>query len=510
MTRYSLDLSFEEFKESLSPDDLLTTVPGLYFSPRSGRVLIVEPESASWLVVSQNELGLLVERGLLAPGSVTRASQKLTDLQAGLGPELLIELERWLYRLFIRNMLAINGYGYHQPTRLWSVQKYPHYFNLHLTESCNLSCRYCRVGDSPAASSMMPVDICQKIIRRVIEEIPGTKIIIGFHGGEPLLNPECLVEGSKYAREVARSAGKEITLSLQTNGILLQKYSQLLKELNVEIGVSLDGPAVIHDRHRVFSSGRGSFDRVMAGIQAARQAGLNPGYLAVIHDPNDYLSVAGFMVETLGATSFRLNFSCYEGRAKSELDFDPGRAAAFARNWLQLVDFVLEHHRRTGVWLSIDDLNLFVAHLLTRDRPHMCYRSPCGAGNAILGFGSDGKIYPCEELVGKEQFCLGDINAASTLDRLLDESQALARVSESRKVENVAHCASCPWRRFHGAGCLNKSFEYFGDLEHGDPMCHFYRVVFEELMWRLADNPELINLISYYKKYIRVQNEWPT
>ncbi|MDH7494315.1 MAG: radical SAM protein, partial [Candidatus Saccharicenans sp.] len=282
MTRYSLDLSFEDFKQSLSPDDVLTSVPGLYFSPRSGRVLIVEPESASWLVMPQREFGTLVKHGLLAPGSGARSSRQLGDLvssEPGPDPDFKEGLDKWLYRLFTRNMLAINGYGYYQPSRLWAVQKYPHYFNIHLTESCNLACRYCRVGDSLIPADMMSVDTCKKIIRRVIEEIPGTKLIIGFHGGEPLLNLECVVEGSKYAREVARSTGKEITLSLQTNGVLLRRYSQLLKELKVEVGVSIDGPAAIHNRYRVFGSGRGSFDEVMAGIQAARQDGLNPGYL---------------------------------------------------------------------------------------------------------------------------------------------------------------------------------------------------------------------------------------
>jgi len=508
MSLYNLDLSYEDFRKVLLPDDVLTAVPGLYFSPRQGRVLIVEPETASWLVLSQTEFSFLVNCGLLQPGSSTRSWIKLGQLQAGLDSGRQDELGRRLYRLFIRNMITINGYGYHQPSQLWAVQKYPHYFNLHLTEGCNLACRYCRVGDGFIPADMMSVDTCKKIIRRVIEEIPGTKIIIGFHGGEPLLNLEGVVEGSKYAREVARSAGKEVTLSLQTNGVLLRQHSNLLQELKVEVGVSIDGPAAIHNRHRVFGSGRGSFEEVMAGIQAARQAGLNPGYLAVVHNPDEYLLVARFMVETLGATSFRLNFSCYEGRAKTKLDFDPTRAAAFARRWLELIDFVLEHHSRTGLWLSLDDLNLFVAHLLTKDRPHMCYRSPCGAGNAILGFGADGKIYLCEELVGKPEFCLGDINTARPLVELLDNSEVYARVAEQRKVDQVPACADCPWRRFHGAGCLNKSFEYFGDLEHRDPMCHFYRVIFEELMWKLNDHPELVNLISYYKKYIKVQNDW--
>jgi len=506
MSLYSLDLNYDDFKKLISPDDTLATVPGLYFSPRADRILIVEPDSASWLVINQTDFGFFVQQGLLAPGSSSRSWRKLKDLRTAVSSASADWLDRWLYRLFIRNMVTVNSYSYNQPSELWPVQKYPHYFNLHLTESCNLSCRYCRVGDMDLSPEPMSVDTCKKIIRRVMEEIPGEKIIIGFHGGEPLLNIDCVREGSQYARELARSLSKEVTLSLQTNGLLLRKYSGLLKELGIEVGVSLDGPPDIHNRHRIFRTGQGSFEEVMAGIHAARAAGLNPGYLAVIHQPENYLSVARFMVETLGATSFRLNYSCFEGRAKKELDFDFRRAGAFARNWLELIDFVMEHHRLTGTWLSIDDLNLFVAHLLTKDRPQMCYRSPCGAGNSILGFGADGKIYLCEELVGKEEFCLGDINSAPRLDKLLEQSEVYARAAAKRLVDRVPACAACPWKRFHGAGCLNKSFEYFGDLDYRDPMCHFYRVVFEELMWRLTDHPELTSLISYYKKYIKLNN----
>ncbi|MGQ9802194.1 MAG: radical SAM protein [Candidatus Saccharicenans sp.] len=511
MAEYTLDLTFEKFKENLSPDDLLFTLPGLYFSSRDQRILVVEPESASWIVLKKTDFSLLVSAGLIKPGSSERAFVRLSDLnlfqsqQPTSSTDYLLHL---LYKLFIRNMVAINGYSYHQPSSLWSVQKYPHYFNLHLTESCNLSCRYCRVDHNGSDPMMMSVETCKKIIKRVLEEVPGKKCIIGFHGGEPLLNIEAVMEGSRYAREIAASVGKELTLSLQTNGVLLPRYSQLLKDLQVEVGVSIDGPEELHNRHRIFRSGRGSFQEVMAGIEAARNSGLNPGFLAVIHNPEDYLAVAGFFFEQLKTRSFRLNYSCYEGRAKRELSFNPHRAAEFARHWLQLVDYGLEEFKRTGTWLSLDDLNLFVAHLIAKDRPHMCYRSPCGAGNAILGFGHDGRIYPCEELVGKDEFCLGHIDDPLSLGRLLAESELLASLSSSRKVDNVPACADCPWRHFHGAGCLNKSYEYFGDTAHRDPMCHFYRTIFEELMWKLQDNPELVNLISYYKKYIKVQNEW--
>ncbi|MDD8020081.1 MAG: radical SAM protein [Acidobacteriota bacterium] len=504
----NLDLSFKTFNEALTPETVITSVPDLYLSPRDQRVLLVEPETASWLILPRVEFGFLVKRGLMKPDSDGRSWRKLGEISSDLNSESAHQLRSCLYRLFIKDMITINGYSYHQPSTLWAIQRYPHYFNLHLTESCNLACRYCRVNHNGPELMMMSAETCKRIIRRVLEEIPGEKCIIGFHGGEPLLNIDCVLEGSKYAREVASSLGKSVTLSLQTNGLLLAKYSQLLKELKVDVGISIDGAEEIHNRYRVFRSGRGSFDEVMSGIQSAHQAGLSTGYLAVIHDPENYLPVARFMTESLKARSFRLNFSCYEGRAKKELDFDPGRAAEFARHWLELVDFAREDHQLNGDWLSIDDLNVFMAHLVSKDRPQMCYRSPCGAGNAILGFGHDGKIYLCEELVGKEEFCLGDINDAPRLTQLLDESEICARVKEKRKVENVAACADCPWKRFHGAGCLNKGFEFFGDLEHRDAMCYFYRTIFEELIWKLTDNRELVNLINYYKKYIKIENGW--
>jgi len=495
-------LEFSEFKKALSPESVITSVPGLYFSPRGNRCLVVEPETASWCILTEETRDYLTNQGLLRPDLEQRTWRHLNDLYLTSGGWNEERVDRILYSLFVRNMITLNGQTYYQPSNLWTVQKYPHYFNIHVAESCNLACRYCRCDHQSPDPMLMSVETCKKIIRRVMEEIPGEKIIIGFHGGEPLLNIDCIIEGARYVREIAPSLGKKVTLSLQTNGILLTKYSELLKELKVETGVSLDGPEAIHNRQRVFASGRGSFGEVIEGLRKARKIGLNPGLLAVVSDPENYTEVARFMVENLDSRSFRLNYLCYEGRAKKQFDFEVDRAAAFADNWLKLVDLAVDYQKKTGKWLSIDDLNLFIAHLADKSRPHMCYRSPCGAGNSILGFGYDGQIYPCEELVGKENFCLGTIDDPRPLSNLLMESEINQRIQEKRKVENINKCRTCPWRRFHGTGCLNKSYEFFGDTEFEDPMCYFYRRIFEELMWKVTENPELKNLIGHYHKYV--------
>lgn len=64
--------------------------------------------------------------------------------------------------------------------------------------------------------------------------------------------------------------------------MISQRWCDLFREYNVKVGVSLDGPARLHDRNRVDRAGRGTFDRVMRGVRMLQDAGLNPSVIAVI------------------------------------------------------------------------------------------------------------------------------------------------------------------------------------------------------------------------------------
>lgn len=62
--------------------------------------------------------------------------------------------------------------------------------------------------------------------------------------------------------------GKKLTYSMTTNGSLLEdEVVDYLKENNINLMISLDGPKSIHDRNRRLGDGRGTYDFVMAKIQ---------------------------------------------------------------------------------------------------------------------------------------------------------------------------------------------------------------------------------------------------
>jgi uncharacterized protein len=165
---------------------------------------------------------------------------------------------------------------------------------------CNLNCSYCYVynaGDlsyltQPLVMSDATVDA---LVKRVAEHCRRHRLGVFtfvFHGGEPLM------AGPRFFRHFAARVAAElppdtkVRLRLQSNGTLVTKaWCELLKELKIGLGISLDGPKRINDLHRVNHAGKGSYDRVKAGWDTARSCGLQPGLLTVVNVDADPLEI---------------------------------------------------------------------------------------------------------------------------------------------------------------------------------------------------------------------------
>jgi uncharacterized protein len=70
---------------------------------------------------------------------------------------------------------------------------------------------------------------------------------------------------------------------LQTNGILLDdEWCAFLKENDFLVGLSLDGPKDIHDRYRKDRGGKGSYDKVMRGMDLLHKHGVEFNVMATV------------------------------------------------------------------------------------------------------------------------------------------------------------------------------------------------------------------------------------
>jgi uncharacterized protein len=63
-----------------------------------------------------------------------------------------------------------------------------------------------------------------------------------------------------------------VTHSFQTNGTLINEaWCDFFAEEHINLGVSIDGPKPLHDRNRRTRSGRGTFDKTIAGVRLLRR-----------------------------------------------------------------------------------------------------------------------------------------------------------------------------------------------------------------------------------------------
>lgn len=151
---------------------------------------------------------------------------------------------------------------------------------------CNLDCDYCYLPDR-MSKTRMEMSTLRKLMERVFES--GLVTPDGFqllwHAGEPTAVP---VDWYEEAFEVINSfpgARQRILHTFQTNATLLNdRWCEFFKKHRIEVGVSIDGPAFIHDHHRKTRTGRGTHDKVMKGVEKLREHQIPFGVVAVISD----------------------------------------------------------------------------------------------------------------------------------------------------------------------------------------------------------------------------------
>jgi uncharacterized protein len=115
------------------------------------------------------------------------------------------------------------------------------------------------------------------------------RVAVILHGGEPLLAGHDLIRELATRTRAAIGPGVVVEISVQTNGVgLTDAYLRLFEELDIHVGVSVDGNATAHDRHRQLRGGGGSYAAVATALGRLRQfPRLYSGLLAVVDLDND-------------------------------------------------------------------------------------------------------------------------------------------------------------------------------------------------------------------------------
>ncbi|MDH6111905.1 uncharacterized protein P3T36_006912 [Kitasatospora sp. MAP12-15] len=148
------------------------------------------------------------------------------------------------------------------------------------TSFCNLDCRYCYLPLRKQRLEMHP-GIAAAVAADVALQDADHKVIVLWHSGEPTAIGPVKFRELLAPFEALRKAGR-VRHSIQTNATLItDEWCRLFAEYDVQVGVSLDGPAFANSE-RVNLAGRPAFDQITAGITRMKAAGIDVSVIAVI------------------------------------------------------------------------------------------------------------------------------------------------------------------------------------------------------------------------------------
>ena len=316
--------------------------------------------------------------------------------------------------------------------------------------ACNLDCSYCyylesfRLYERPHRFRMSD-DMLERYVRQFIEASPGPIVHFVWHGGEPTLAGLRFYERAVELQRRYLPEGWQCWNNLQTNGTLLDDaWCAFLAKERFEVGLSLDGPAVLHDANRLDRAGRGTHARVMAGLRRLLDHGVEPDLLCTVNAATaaEPLTVYRYLRD-LGPTFLQF-LPVVRLVASGRASADSVTPHAYGRFLCVVFD---EWLRRDTGRLMVQAFGEYL-RVWAGEPPLLCLNAEtCGR---VLVVEHDGAVYSCDHYVRPEHR-LGNISSAH-LGALVD-SPAQLRFGQAKRESLASECRACPWLAACNGGC---------------------------------------------------------
>ena len=313
---------------------------------------------------------------------------------------------------------------------------------------CNLRCSYCfYAGKSSlfpeAGAHRMTSEVLETLVRSYLQT-PQPQHVFGWQGGEPTLMGVDFFRRATALQEQYGAPGTVVANGLQTNATLIDdEMAEHFSRYHFLLGVSLDGPAEVHDRYRIGASG-GSHADVMRGIGCLQRHGVEFNILVLVSQAN--VHQAQRIYRTLCDQGFLHHqyIPCVEFRPDGSLQ-------PYSISGEEWGDFLCALY---DVWRPTDTRRVSIRHLDSLfDLELTGRRSVCTLGSQCCQYlvvEHDGGLYPCDFFVSPA-WRLGNVRATAW-ETALDSP--LYHAFGAQKSQWNAACVSCRWQKWCMGDCL--------------------------------------------------------
>lgn len=365
---------------------------------------------------------------------------------------------------------------------------------------CNLDCQYCYYLDKSEIygghEPRMSIDMLETVVKEYIGANDVPEVTFNWHGGEPLiLGLDFYKKALEFERKYAD--GKIIHNTLQTNGTLItDEWADFLAKNDFLVGISIDGPADIHDRYRRDKGGYPTFDRVMAGLMNLQRAGAEYNTMSTVNKFSEGRGLEVYLfLKSLGSRFMQfmpvVEHVKYPTDAKGKMNkrlrpfiVNPSTEGAMLSPWSisdiaygKFMCDIFDYWVRNDVGRYY--VNLFDATLANwcGAMPGTCVHARVCGGNAVIEHNGD--LYPCDHFVYPE-YLLGNIRKTDI--KTLMQSQKQTDFGLDKRSALPTKCARCKYLFACNGECPKHRFNRTENGETGlNALCMGYFKFFDHV-----------------------------
>lgn len=324
---------------------------------------------------------------------------------------------------------------------------------------CNLNCRYCFYLEKPQQNVMDDTTL-EAFIRQQIAAQPGESVSFAWQGGEPT---HC---GLAFFQRVAalqkkHANGKRIENVFQSNGVLLNEdWCHFFHDNGWLVGISIDGPADLHDAYRVNRSGKPSHAEVLNAIATLTKHQVEYNLLCAVNHLNSQQPQRLYRYLRALGTPFLQFIPLVEQDAQGRVSAESVSGEAWGNFLTAVFDlWVREDIGRVSVQLFDSTLGVWSGY-----PSQMCsFGEICGHAFALE---ANGDRYPCDHAVSPD-YRLGNLHLIPIKTRNVSDEAAAFGQSKNASLSEV--CLRCDVLRFCRGDCPKHRF-----VEGRSALCHGY------------------------------------
>ena len=347
---------------------------------------------------------------------------------------------------------------------------------------CNIACEYCFYACKRelfgGGAHRMSNDVAERLVKDYLS-LGFEQNSFAWQGGEPTLMGLDFYKRVVGWQQQYGQAGQAVTNALQTNGILLDaEWAQLMAEYKFLAGISLDGPKRFHDHYRVDRAGAGTFDRVMAGIEACREHGAEFNILVLLNHLNVQEPDELFEFFTNLGIKYLQFVPCVEKSAE-----DSQKAAPFSITPVEYGKFLCRFFDRWLEYgprkLSVRIFDSMLSFLLGGPHSECTFARRC---NDYIVIEHTGEAFCCDFYV------TGETRLGNIMDRPVEQlaNSEVKREFARKKTEIDHKCLVCRHLDVCRGGCPKDRAMLTGTHRMPSYFCEGYRLFFDHALPRLG------------------------